>query len=302
MQKLEQWAKEQYGVVSRKQVIDALGARSSVAWKVKTGEVARVHELVYRLRGAPLSWMRTATEGLLIAGDGSFLSHHMAAWMHGLDGFACPTVIDVSVGEGNPPRPFDGFNFHRGSGPFVWKNGWRIARVDRTIVDLAGVLDEEQLEAALDSANRKYKLFADWLDDYMKQLKPHSTPGLMALKLLLALRRGGHTDSRLEVKVLRKLRQLGLKHSVNPIKVYDRDGTYLIRLDFAWPELKVGIHVDSYLWHHQRERFDRDARQRSRLTALGWRCVIVTHNTFKDGSWLEDLLAILNPQSQLGLY
>ena len=151
---------------------------------MSTGELERVNELVYRLRGAPLSRGRTATEGLLIAGEGSMLSHWTAARLHGLDGIEGRSAIDVSVGSGAVPRPLPGLNFHRSSresGGFVWKSGWPIG-------------------------------------------------------------------------------------------------------------------------HSQRQRFDRDARQRSRLAGLGWRCVIVTHNTFKDGSWLEDLLALLDPQSELGLY
>ncbi len=301
MKKLEKHAREQLGLVTRAQVDDAFGSRSSIAWKVETGELARVHELVFRLRGVEMTWERRAQTGLLIGGKGSALSHHSAALLHGLDGFHEPRVIDVTV-IGDRRREFAGVRFHRtriSPGASVIARNLEITSVQRTIVDLAGILEEEPFEKALDSANRRYVLFQLWLDDYMKQLKPKGTPGLMALKMLLALRRGGGTDSPLEVRVLRKLRELGLKHSEEPIKVYDRNGHYVIRLDFAWPELKVGIHVDSYLWHHQRERFDRDARQRSRLTALGWRCVIVTNNTFKDGSWLEDLLAILDPQSRL---
>ena len=47
MNGLEKLASDQYGVVSRKQVVDALKLRSSIAWKVTTGELERVHKLAY---------------------------------------------------------------------------------------------------------------------------------------------------------------------------------------------------------------------------------------------------------------
>ena len=68
MQLLEELAKKQFGVVSRQQVVGALVHRSCIASKVKTGELERVHEMTYRLRGAPETWERRAFEALFIAG------------------------------------------------------------------------------------------------------------------------------------------------------------------------------------------------------------------------------------------
>lgn len=304
MEDLGRHAKEQYGVVSRAQVLAALKARSSIAWKVSTGELERVHELVYRLRGTPPSWQRTATEGLFVSGEGSVLSHQTAAWLHKLDGFDAPGIIHLTAPRSGV-REFSGTHIHRprgGPGNSVIASGFPITTVQRTIVDLAGTLTQEALELALDSAQRRYKRFGEWLDAHLKDLNPRGTPGLLELRSLLALRLGIVTDSPLEVKVLRMLRAAGLKPCSEPCIVMDENGAYVIRLDFAWPELKVALHVDSYLWHHQRERFDRDARQRSKLQKLGWRCITVTNNTLKERVWLDDLRGLLNQQTEFALY
>ena len=307
MQVLEELAKKQFGVVSRQQVVGALVHRSCVASKVKTGELERVHEMAYRLRGAPETWERRAFEALFIAGAGSALSHQTAAWLHGLDGFTRPEAIDVCV-VGGLPRARASVKFHRwrgGQGRPVLRRSLPVTSLERTVVDLAGHLTPEELELAVDSAQRKYRKFGAWLDTHLelvKPRKPQGTPGLTALLDLIKLRRGdGPTDSPLEVKVLRKLRTSGLLAHLKQYEVYDLNGDYGMRLDFCWPHLKVALHVDGYLWHSQRERFDRDARQRSRLAALGWRTITVTHNTLADGSWLSDLRALLNPQSELAL-
>ena len=303
MKQVDRCARQQFGVVSHEQLSDAGLARSTIAWKVKTGELERVHERVFRLRGAPLGWERTAQEGLLVIGEGGVLSHGSAAWLHGLDGFMAPKTIDISAAWA-PKTRLEGVRFHRPRGgvPFVWaKVRWPITTVQRTLVDLAKTLDEQALEIALDSARRRYKYAGDWLESYLKQLKPQGTPGLAKLTELMKIRSGTLTDSPLEVKVLRKLRQHGLTPTDVQFEVFELDGTFVMRLDFAWAQLRVGLHVDSYQWHSQRERFDRDARQRSRLQVLRWRCVTVTSANFEDGSWLNDLRALLNPQRELAL-
>lgn len=63
MKILEEVAKKQFGAVSRQQVVAALVHRSSIASKVKTGQLERVHELAYRLRGAPETWQRPWLRG-----------------------------------------------------------------------------------------------------------------------------------------------------------------------------------------------------------------------------------------------
>lgn len=303
MKQLEQLAKQQFGVVSREQVLQAAKHRSSIAWRAKRGELSRAHERAYLFRGVPRSWEQRATEGLFIGGPESTISHRSAAWLHSLDGFERPKVIDLSVGM-NRPRPREGLMFHRsrvGNESTVIKRGMNVTSVQRTIVDLAGVLAPGALEMALDSAHRAYPEFVTWLTEYIKRLSVQATPGLSGLLELLKLRGNGVTDSALEVKVLRKLRDAGLLAHLTQYAVYDLNGDSVMRLDFCWPHLKVALHVDGFRWHSQRERFDRDARQRSRLSALGWRTVTVTFNTFADGSWLNDLRMLLNPQTELAL-
>jgi hypothetical protein len=199
-------------------------------------------------------------------------------------------------------REHEGVRFHHPRNPpgtRVYCRLLHTTTVQRTIVDLAGQLAEQPLELALDSAYRRYAKFPEWLESYVLRLKPQATPGLSTLLRLLALRQGVVTDSPFEVRVLRKLRAHGLIPDEEPVEVFDKDGNYVMRLDFAWEALKVALHVDSYLWHQQRERFDRDARQRSRLTALGWQSITVTWTNFEDGAWLSDLQALVAPQAEL---
>jgi G:T-mismatch repair DNA endonuclease (very short patch repair protein) len=303
MEHIAVYAQQQFGVVSRKQLVEAGLRRSSIAWKLKSGELERVHEFAHRLRGSPQCWQRTAMEGMFIGGPSSVLSHATAAWLHRLDGFKEPTIIDVSR-PGGHSSTVAAIRFHRTafcSPPPVFVHAWRITAVQRTLVDLSAVLEDEALEMALDSACRRYPQTGDWLARYVQQLKPQGTPGLTRLMALMKLRTGSSTDSALEVRVLRTLRAVGLTPTDFQLEVVDRDGSFVMRLDFAWAALKIALHVDGYLWHHQRARFDRDAKQRSRLQALGWRFVTVTARNVQDANWLDDLRALLDPQHALPL-
>ncbi|MDP1829963.1 MAG: hypothetical protein Q8L48_42265 [Archangium sp.] len=76
----------------------------------------------------------------------------------------------------------------------------------------------------------------------------------------------------------------------------------MIRVDFAWPLHRVALHVDSFLWHAQRQAFDRDADQRSRLAGLGWLSLSVTSASLRDKGWLDQLRRALEqrePQQSL---
>jgi hypothetical protein len=77
--------------------------------------------------------------------------------------------------------------------------------------------------------------------------------------------------------------------------VRELDGTYVIRLDFAWERQKVALHVDGYAYHRDERSMTRDADQRSRLSLLDWTQVVVMSKTLSNGRWLAQLRRALAP-------
>jgi very-short-patch-repair endonuclease len=59
------------------------------------------------------------------------------------------------------------------------------------------------------------------------------------------------------------------------LNVYDEFGTFLGRLDLAFPEFKLAVEYDGE-WHGQGDQPVRDQRRRAALEAAGWAFVIVT--------------------------
>jgi very-short-patch-repair endonuclease len=84
------------------------------------------------------------------------------------------------------------------------------------------------------------------------------------------------------------------------LRVGDED---VMKIDFAWPMHRIALHVDGFGWHARRQTFDTDARQRTRLAALGWVTLTATSRSLEHG-WLNDLEHLLRerlPQRQLRL-
>jgi hypothetical protein len=101
--------------------------------------------------------------------------------------------------------------------------------------------------------------------------------------------------------VWRRLRSSGLKPKLQH-QVFDTHGHFVARLDFAWLQERVALHVDSYEWHDGRVAFDHDAEQRNQIHELGWDSVVVTRALLDDPRWLNTLrsaLTVRSPQLEL---
>ena len=62
------------------------------------------------------------------------------------------------------------------------------------------------------------------------------------------------------------------------------DGTFIARLDVAWPELKVGIEVDSRRHHMGHAAWERDAARYSKVVSFDWRILTVTSGQLRRNS------------------
>jgi very-short-patch-repair endonuclease len=76
--------------------------------------------------------------------------------------------------------------------------------------------------------------------------------------------------STLEVKYVRLARRGRLPRDTRQWRVFDRDGI-VARIDFAYPDVLLGIEVSGKGSHVGPAAEERDSRRHNRLTALGWR-------------------------------
>ena len=284
------------GLISRVAAIKKLNKPDLVDNKVRDGSLVPIHAGVYRFRGAAESWQTRALALTLYAGEGSAISHGAAAYLHDLDGFKEPKIIDLLVPAKVQIKP-PGALVHR------TRESFQIYAVDgvipttslaRTLIDLAEKTSPTELEIALNSAWRKNRSIANWIKNEAAKLKRTKPRGLDTLLNMVSRLDDAGLDSGLEVKVLRALIRTNLPTAKKRHIVKEEDGTYVMRLDFAWPDQKVALHVDSS-FHQTELAMVRDADQRSRLSVLNWTQVVVMSRTMGDRRWLAQLRTALAP-------
>ena len=128
----------------------------------------------------------------------------------------------------------------------IRRHGLLITTPTRTLIDLAGVVDESSLARALDSALRRQMTHLALLHNRLETLTTRGRHGIATLLELLDARERacGLTESPLEVRVEAILRRHGLDPPSRQHTVVCPDGTR-VRLDFAWPEQKVSLELDA---------------------------------------------------------
>ena len=242
--------------------------------RCQKGVVRRLHQGVYAMAAVPPSPHQTLLAACRWAGAGSAASHEAAAALWKLDGFeALRPVIST-------PRRLrsDRVRSHRvdpiPAGEIVEIDGIPVTKIERTLLDLAGAVDVNTLEDALDSALRRRLTTINRLE--MRVRGSAGKTGVRKLRSLLAERdhEGHPTESRFESRLQRLLLDAGLP-AVRQHKIWD-GGEFVARVDFCFPESKVIVEADSYRWHSSRRAWQRDRERRNRLTSMGWVVIQVT--------------------------
>lgn len=149
----------------------------------------------------------------------------------------------------------------------------------RTLLDVGSFLSQKRLEEALDSALRQRLTSLHRLRAGVQRLGGRGRRGPGALAKLLDER--GElvpTDSVLETRLSRLLRRHRLPQPQRQVEVRDQRGV-IGRVDFAYPELKIAIELQSYRWHSGWAAQRSDMERLNRLQGLGW---MIIQLTFED--------------------
>jgi very-short-patch-repair endonuclease len=127
------------------------------------------------------------------------------------------------------------------------------------------------VEGALDGALHRRRLSLRTMERMLERAGERH-PGHRAIAPLVAARLAGRrpTESELEDDLLAVIRQYGLPE---PVPQHPWRGR---RIDFAYPELVLGIEANSVQAHAAREDVQRNAEKANEL--LGWWILYFTHD------------------------
>lgn len=264
----------QHGLITRRQAVKNEFTRGAMRWQGERGLWQQVHPGVFRLAGS----LETTEQKILaacLATDG-IASHRAAARVLGLPNV--PFALEVTAFRGS--ARVKGVRVHRLASlervDKNWVDNIPTTSVTRTVIDLAGVLDRKDLEALVDHvlATRRVKL--KFLMGRLAALGTNGRRGAGALRDVLEARVGkAVVNSEPQRDLARLLEDFGLPPGIPEFEITLPDGR-LRRLDNGWPDILVGIQVDSYRHHSSLADHTSDIVRDDDAVAEGWRILRVT--------------------------
>ncbi|HVL80620.1 MAG TPA: type IV toxin-antitoxin system AbiEi family antitoxin domain-containing protein [Actinomycetota bacterium] len=261
----------QLGAFTGQQAVAAGFPRRTVQRRVSSGVWERVVGDTYRVRGAPVSWEQVALAAWLAVGNPAAISHRSAAALWEL-GPAPPAEPAILVPRPRRPR-VGGVELIEtkrwGRLDVVRKGPFRLTSMPRTLVDLAPVLPELELEMALDRAHRQGMRF-DRFMSYLRHPANRRLPGVRRLLEIAADRDPARPiESELETLLFAVLRRARLPLPVRQHWTETRKGRR--RIDLAYPEHRLALEVVGFTFHeHGRAAFDDDKARDAELAEAGW--------------------------------
>ena len=272
-------AAKQQGLVTLDQA-RRRGATKDVVYRlVSDGMWSRVLPGVYRLFG-PSSWRQKAVAVGLWVGDGGAISNRTAGRWWGFDAVKESAIEARVLGRRKKPEGLemvlhltDRFSpVDRGRRGDLW-----ITSPGRTLVDLASVLPFESLEAAVHSALRKRQTTVSRLTDFHERQSGRGRSGVTSMRKVLADidSFGAPTGSHLETRFMQLIRKARFPTMHRQVEVWDA-GRFVARVDFAYPDRRFAIEVQSYEFHSERRDWKRDQEKVNDLRRAGWDARLAT--------------------------
>jgi hypothetical protein len=155
------------------------------------------------------------------------------------------------------------------------KAGIPVTTIERTIMDMAGRLDERQLEHMIVNADRSGGL--NWGDLQRVIEEGNGRKGLRRLRRV-AMRidpRAVDAVSPLEVDFFSLCQKAGLPLPQVNVLV---EGNLV---DFYWPAAKLIVETDGYAYHNDRAAFEKDHEVTVALAATGYKVLRATYCMLK---------------------
>jgi very-short-patch-repair endonuclease len=242
---LWQLAWKQHGAVARRQLV-ALGfTRGAITAALAGG---RLHGTewrgVYAVGRPELSEFGRLMAAVLWAGPGAALSHQSAGGLWGIRKYRYGPV-HLSVPAVRKPRAIKGVVVHRratlGPGQVTRQRGIPVTDPTWTLIDLATVLERDQLESAVNQADALNLLRVDTLREELDRVR--GQPGVRLLREIIDRDLFVLTDSDLERLFVRIARKAGLERPLTKVEVNGWP------VDFYFPSLPLVVECDSLRYH-----------------------------------------------------
>ena len=287
-------AARQHGVIEFQQLRRIGLTRHEINDRVAARRLLPLHRGVFAVGHRCVSRKGLYLAAVLFAGDGAALTHCAAADLWELRS-SKEDEIDVTVPTDR--RGDATVRIHRDKldpSETMTRDGIRVTKPLRTLVDLAATVDENELERAIRQAVYRRLTTTALLAEAV-----HNRPGQRGTKklrnaLINVGEAPGLTRSELEQQFLRYLRKHKLP--MPELNVNVRINGRRIEADCLWRKQRLIVELDGRDAHDSTPAFESDRARDSALTAALWRVVRVTSvRMCRDGKRLaSELRAMLS--------
>lgn len=274
-QRCSQIAARQYGIIARRQALEAGLTIRQIDRMVSSSRWRRVLPATYALGTASTSLRQRAMGGIQWAGASAAAACETACALRRFaDSLTHP--IEISSPHRLTSRQVV---VHRVqpwvAGEIELADGIPVTSMERTLVDMAGRELAPRLQELLDEALRRSLTTVDRLDSYVRGNCGNGRHGPASLRLLMPqyMNGGGFSESILETRLRRLLDDSPLPKPVAQYVVRNGD-RFVARVDFAWPGLKVAVEAVGRKPHEG--QWDRDVARMNGLNLCGWTVIFVT--------------------------
>lgn len=264
---LRHLAKRQHGHFSMDQALDLGVTPKAIARRIATQGWEKVLPKVFRLPGSPTDSRSRLISIQLWMGEEGHFTGPSAAYLHGLHGFTKPLPVTVARRSGTVPPGVRLRRLRDGESPRTRSlKGFRVASVERTLLDLASSERPRVVGEAVDDALRKGLTNLDRLKRELDAASAN-TKGSRTFRTIL---RGRDADdaavrTMFETKMLRIIQRIGVEFT-SDYRVEPEGNIFY--LDFYIPSAALGVECHSMSWHGP-ERHNADAKRGRLIAALG---------------------------------
>ena len=268
-------AATRHGVFTLQEWTEAGLSRSTLQRRVGNGVVRRLFPGVYATAAAPDTYERNVVAAVSACPDLAAASHVTAAFLWNMIHFGGRTPYDIELVTRRWRRVHRSVTVHESTdlieADVTMHRGVPVTTPTRTIVDL-GASAKSLVGPAVDHAIRHGMTDVRSLLDILQRVARRGRSGVGVLRPHLAerLTLSKETESYLETLFARGLSRRALPRPQAQVPVFRPDGTFICRLDFAYPDTKLGIALDGFEYHSDQTRFRIDRAQQNDLELLGW--------------------------------
>jgi hypothetical protein len=288
-------AQRQNGLLDRSELVAHGLSKTDIARWLRNGTIVEMLPSLYRLGDVAETWELKVRASVRWGGDEATICSETAAAWQGLKGFARAGTVHLSIPDKAHVPQYVRFPLELHTARVYERSdvemvqGVRTTRVERTLLDIGDGITEARLVTVIEDALCHKLTTADRIHTCYHRLRGKGRKGVATMGRLL-VRRGAtlvRTGSPLEADFLRLFHRLKVpipvaQYGVPPF------GEAWYWLDFAYPDLKVAIEIDSEEWHFgDHEVFEADRARWNQLLCWGWRPITFTSRAKHDPGYVD---------------